>query len=50
LKTENEIFKRYGCDLNSPLDEKIAAIERLKKDFPPIRSQALTGTEKNSSG
>ena len=33
LKTENEIFKRCGCGLNSPLDEKIAAIERLKKDF-----------------
>ena len=33
LKTENEIFKRCGCSLNSPLDEKIAAIERLKGDF-----------------
>ena len=33
LKTENEIFKRCGCGLNSPLDEKIAAIELLKKYF-----------------
>ena len=33
LRTENEIFKRSGCGLNSPLDEKIAAIERLKGDF-----------------
>ena len=33
LRTENEIFKRSGCGLNSTLDEKIAAIERLKNDF-----------------
>ena len=44
LKTENEIFKRCGCDLNSPLDEKIAAIECLKKDFS---TDKITGTHWN---
>ena len=33
LRTENEIFKRSGCGLNSSLDEKITAIEQLKNDF-----------------
>ena len=33
LWTENEIFRRSGCALSSPLFEKLAAIDRLKSDF-----------------
>ena len=33
LRTENEIFRRSGCALSSPLSEKLAAIDRLKSDF-----------------
>ncbi|MBQ9501611.1 MAG: IS3 family transposase [Lentisphaeria bacterium] len=33
LRTENEIFRRSGCSLSSPLAEKLAAIDRLKSDF-----------------
>jgi transposase InsO family protein len=33
LWTENEIFRRSGCALSSPLSEKLAAIDRLKSDF-----------------
>lgn len=33
LRTENEIFRRSGCSLSSSLDEKMAAVDRLKSDF-----------------
>ena len=33
LRTENEIFRRSGCALSSPLSEKLAAIDRLKPEF-----------------
>ncbi len=33
LRTENEIFRWCGCSLDSPLPEKLAAIDRLKSEF-----------------
>ena len=33
LRAENEIFRRSKCSVISPIDDKIAAIERLKDDF-----------------
>ena len=33
LRTENKIFRRCGCSLDSPLSEKLAAIDRLKSDY-----------------
>jgi transposase InsO family protein/transposase-like protein len=33
LRTENNIFRRCECSLESPLSEKLAAIDRLKSDF-----------------
>lgn len=33
LRAENEIFRRNKCSVISPIDDKIAAIERLKDDF-----------------
>ena len=33
LRTENEIFRRSGCSLSSPLAEKLTVIDRLKSDF-----------------
>lgn len=36
LKTENEIFRKSGCSLNSSNDEKIAAVDKLKMNIPYI--------------
>ena len=33
LRVENEIFRRCGCSLASPLADKLAAIGRLKSEF-----------------
>src|SRR5574344_1402515 len=33
LRAENEIFRRSGCSLVSPLADKLAAIDRLKSEF-----------------
>lgn len=33
LRAENEIFRRCGCSLASPLADKLAAIDRLKSEF-----------------
>ena len=33
LKTENEIFRKSGCGLNSSNDEKIAAVNKLKNEY-----------------
>lgn len=33
LKTENEIFRKSGCSLNSSNDEKIAAVDKLKNEY-----------------
>lgn len=33
LRTENNIFRQCGCSLESPLSEKLAAIDRLKSDY-----------------
>lgn len=33
LKTENEIFRKSGCGLNSSNDEKIAAVDKLKNEY-----------------
>ena len=33
LRAENEIFRRCGCSLVSPLVDKLAAIDRLKSEF-----------------
>ena len=33
LRTENEILKRCGCAFESPLADKLAAIDRLKSDY-----------------
>lgn len=33
LKTENEIFRKSGCSLNSSNDEKIAAVDKLNHTY-----------------
>lgn len=33
LKTENEIFRKSGCGLNTSNDEKIAAVDKLKNEY-----------------
>lgn len=33
LRTENEILKRCGCASESPLTDRLAAIDRLKSDY-----------------